>query len=82
MNRRSLLGVLMLGPLWTTCALATPPPSVQTEVDSLLAGVEASGCLFYRNGSWHDAKAAVAHLRDKYDYLTARNLIVTRKSVV
>ena len=83
MNRRGLLGTtLILALLWWKRVLAVPPPSVQAEVDSLLAGVEASGCLFYRNGSWHDSKAAVAHLRGKYDYLSARNLIITTEDFI
>ena len=48
----------------------------------MLASIEASGCAFYRNGTWHDSKSAVAHLRDKYDYLTARDLIVTTEGFI
>jgi hypothetical protein len=61
---------------------AAPPRSVQAEVDTLLADIEASGCSFYRNGTWHDSKATAAHLRDKYDYLAARDLIVTTEDFI
>lgn len=69
--------VLMLVLLLVSVARAEPPASVQKEVDFLLGDIETSGCEFYRNGSWHDSKSAQAHLRDKYQYLVARNLINT-----
>jgi hypothetical protein len=56
-------------------ARAAPPPAAQMEIDYLLAHVGASGCEFYRNGSWYDGPRAQAHLRVKYDYLAARNLV-------
>jgi hypothetical protein len=83
-NRRRLL-VTMAWPLglsWATPGHAALSGRVQAEVDALLASVEASGCSFYRNGSWHDSKAAVAHLRDKYDYLVARDLIATTEDFI
>jgi hypothetical protein len=66
-----LIPGLLLGPI----ARAQPPTGVQVEVNLLLAFVGASGCDFDRNGTWHDAKAGQAHLRDKYEYLVARNQI-------
>lgn len=54
---------------------AAPPPEVRAEVDFLLSTVAGSGCEFYRNGTWYDAKAAAAHLRLKYDALLQRDLI-------
>ena len=66
---------LMSGLLWAPAVHAEPPITVQVEVDFLLGYVEGSGCEFYRNGTWHDSKAAQAHLRDKYRYLAARGLI-------
>lgn len=83
MNKRSFLGLTwMLGLLWMKPGHAASTRSVQAEVDFLLASVEASGCSFYRNGTWHDSKAAVAHLRDKYDYLVVRNLIATTEDFI
>jgi hypothetical protein len=48
----------------------------------LLGYIEGSGCEFYRNGTWHDSKTAQAHLRDKYKYLVARNLINTTEDFI
>jgi hypothetical protein len=69
--------VMIVGLLSAPVARAEPPPGVQVEVNFLLGYLEASGCEFYRNGTWHDSSAAQAHLRDKYRYLVARNLVDT-----
>jgi len=47
----------------------------RTEAGFLLAYLAWSACSFYRNGSWHDANAARAHLRGKYDRLSVSNEI-------
>lgn len=83
MNLRLTLGwVLMLGLLLAPVARAEPPATVQAEVNFLLGYVEGSGCAFYRNGAWHDSKEAQAHLRDKYKWLAARNLINTTEEFI
>jgi hypothetical protein len=73
-----MLGLLLLVP----AARGEPSSNVQVEVDFLLGYIEGSGCEFYRNGTWHDPKAARAHLRDKYRYLVARNLINTTEDFI
>ena len=80
--RLTLSPVLMLGLLLMPLARAEPPASVQMEVNFLLGQVEGSGCEFYRNGTWNDSKTAQAHLRDKYKYLAARNLINTTEDFI
>jgi len=76
MNMRSMMAtVLLLGVLGSSVARAEPPTKVQAEVNFLLGYVEGSGCEFYRNGFWHDSRAAQGHLRDKYNYLVAHGLI-------
>ena len=83
MNIRLTMGsVLMLGFLLVPVARAEPPTNVQIEVNFLLGYLEGSGCEFYRNGTWHDSKAAQAHLRDKYKYLAARNLFNTTEDFI
>jgi len=66
---------LMLALSLLPSARADPSAIAQTEINYLLGYIEASGCEFYRNGSWHDSKMAEAHLRNKYEYLADRNLI-------
>ena len=83
MNRRLTSGsLLMLGLLLAPVARAEPSANVQIEVNFLLGYIEGSGCEFYRNGFWHDSKTAQAHLRDKYKYLVARNLINTTEDFI
>lgn len=74
-KRLTLMATLLSALVPVSAAYAEPPISVQAEVNFLLGYVEGSGCAFYRNGSWHDSSAAQAHLRDKYRYLAARDLI-------
>lgn len=65
-----------------SCAQAAPPSPVQTEINFLLGAIERSGCQFYRNGSWYDSKQAQAHLRRKYDALSAANRIATAEDFI
>ena len=61
---------------------AALPPAAAMEVNYLLKQVESSGCEFYRNGSWYDAAHAMAHLRVKFDYLVAKNMIATAEDFI
>jgi 2,4-dienoyl-CoA reductase-like NADH-dependent reductase (Old Yellow Enzyme family) len=63
-------------------AQSTPPALAQTEINYLLGLIERSGCMFYRNGSWYDARQAQAHLRSKYDALAAMGRIVTAEDFI
>ncbi len=56
---------------------AAPTAQAEREIDALIAGLGASGCQFERNGDWHDAAAAKAHLQKKYDYLRKRDMADT-----
>ena len=83
MNRRLTMGsVLMLGLLLAPVAHAEPPTKVQIEINFLLGYIDGSGCEFYRNGTWNDSKTAQGHLRDKYKYLVARNMINTTEDFI
>jgi hypothetical protein len=63
-------------------AQAAPPPIAQAEIHYLLAAIDRSGCQFYRNGGWYDSKQAQAHLRRKYEALTAANRIQTAEDFI
>jgi hypothetical protein len=73
---------LTLGLCTTSAARAAPSPGVLQEIDYLLRFIEASGCEFNRNGTWHDAKTAQAHVRLKYEYLLARDAINTTEDFI
>lgn len=71
-----ILVVLALGAS-AVIASAAPTAKAQREVDGLIAALGNSGCEFERNGTWHDAKTARAHLQKKYDYLRKRGMADT-----
>lgn len=77
MNRiklAALAGLMALASIAST-ARATPPPPAAREIEQLIAALGASGCEFQRNGRWHDAAHAQAHLRKKYAWLRKRDLV-------
>jgi hypothetical protein len=76
-----VLGVACALSGWS-CAQAAPPAMAQAEINYLLAAIEQSGCQFYRNGSWYDSKQAQAHLRRKYEALTAANRIQSAEDFI
>jgi hypothetical protein len=83
MNIRLNIGSgLILGLLLAPHAHAEPTSNVQIEVSFLLGYVDGSGCQFYRNGTWHNAQDAQTHLRDKYKWLRARNMINTTEDFI
>lgn len=79
MNSRRMMAAFVVTALWLAAfsASAEPTAKAQREIDALIAELGTSGCEFERNGSWHDAKAARAHLQKKYDYLRKRNMADT-----
>lgn len=73
----------LIGMIISSAALAVdPPPAVQSEVAHLFTYVENSGCRFYRNGNWHDAHRARAHLELKYRYLCSKGEVSCAEDVI
>nr|WP_142806240.1 YfeK family protein [Stenotrophomonas maltophilia] len=66
-----LLAALLAAPV----AHAAPGPQAQREIAQLISSLDGSQCRFQRNGSWHDAAEARAHLQRKYDYLLKKNQV-------
>jgi hypothetical protein len=54
----------------------------QSEIEYLLLEIGGSGCEFYRNGTWYDAKKAQSHLRSKYESLAARGGLTTAEDFI
>ena len=64
-------------------ALSIEPSSgVGAEIGKLLSALGASKCEFYRNGSWHGAADAQAHLTKKYEYLRNKGKITTTERFI
>lgn len=68
-----ILALALLGP--PPAQAQQPGPDAKREITHLLEYLESSGCAFFRNGSWHDAREARAHLEKKNEYLSKRSLI-------
>ena len=73
MGRVTILGVLLLGLMLP--ASAAPSEKAKAEIAGLMDALSSSGCRFQRNGSWHDAAEARAHLQRKYDYLLKKDKV-------
>lgn len=69
-----LAAVLCLA-LFMGASIAAPSPVAEREIDQLITALGKSGCEFQRNGSWHDATQAQAHLRKKYAWLRKRDMV-------
>ena len=83
MQIRSIFSAVVVAALTgLPAARADTPVKVQNEVSFLLGYITGSGCEFYRNGDWYNARKAVAHLRDKYKYLNDRNLVSTTEQFI
>jgi hypothetical protein len=75
--------LLVLPLLFAAGVGAAPPTAVaRAEIDALLAALGDSGCRFERNGQWHDAAEARAHLQRKLDHLLRRGAIATAEDFI
>ena len=75
MGRATILGALLLGLVLP--ASAAPSAKAKAEIAGMMDALSGSGCRFQRNGSWHGAAEARAHLQRKYDYLLKKNKVDT-----
>jgi hypothetical protein len=58
------------------------PDAVRTEIHSLVDRLESSGCQFNRNGTWHTAPEAKAHLLTKLDYLEKKGTVQSTEQFI
>lgn len=59
-----------------------PSEPTRQEIAQLFGALKASDCRFYRNGSWHNAQKASAHLQRKYDYLLKKGLVSSTETFI
>lgn len=75
--------IAFLAAVFAAATLAAPAPApVRAEVDALLKALQTSGCQFSRNGSWHSAAEAQAHLTRKLEYLEGKNLVKSAEDFI
>ena len=73
---------LGLGLAFAQVVQAELPAIVQQEISFLVRSIGNSGCEFKRNGTWNSSKAAEAHVRGKYDFLTKMGMIGTTQDFI
>lgn len=66
----------------TPAAHAAPSDAARREIAGLIGALDGSSCRFQRNGSWHDAAEARAHLQRKYDYLLRKGQVDTAEEFI
>lgn len=62
--------------------MAAPNDTARHEIASLIGALDGSPCRFQRNGRWHDAAEARAHLQRKYDYLLRKDKVDTAEQFI
>jgi hypothetical protein len=61
---------------------AATPASARLEIHALLEIVGTSGCEFYRNGTWYDARRAQAHLQMKFEALAGGDQVASAEDFI
>lgn len=79
---RQLLVLLLTGFAVAASFAASLSPVARAEIESLLGRLEVSGCEFQRNGAWHSAADAKAHLRVKLNYLDERGMVSSAEQFI
>jgi hypothetical protein len=84
MNLRILSRIALAAAVFaaTQAHAAEPNAATKQEVQHLFSYLEASGCQFFRNGTWYDSKAAAAHLQQKYQYLLDKGMLSNAESFI
>jgi hypothetical protein len=79
--RRLLLFLLTCA--FVAAGTAAPlSPAARIEINGLMSRLEASGCEFNRNGTWHTATEAKSHLLNKLKYLEGRGAVQTTEQFI
>ncbi len=79
--RWALALVVALG-AFSGSVTAAPSEAARREIAALIGALDGSSCRFQRNGSWHDAAEARAHLQRKYDYLLKKDKVDTAEQFI
>jgi hypothetical protein len=77
-----VLALVTLLTMGASSLAATPSTAGRAEIEHLLAFVAKSGCQFNRNGTWHPAPEASAHLAKKERYLEDRGQIASPEDFI
>jgi hypothetical protein len=82
-RRLVVQGALLALLLGASALHAAPlPAAARGEIEGLLSRLAESGCQFRRNGSWHSAVEAQAHLRRKLDVLLDKGAVASAEQFI
>ena len=81
MTRPILFALILFSAVFTP-AQAAEPAATKAEITHLLSVLESSNCQFHRNGTWHSAKEATAHMQTKYKYLQDKDLVPSTEKFI
>jgi hypothetical protein len=76
------LSLVAIATIAMSAYAVVPTPAAKAEIEQLLTRLQSSGCQFERNGSWHDAAEARAHIEGKYRYLLKKELVGTPEDFI
>lgn len=76
------LALVALSALLPMTCSAQLTPMAQREIAGLLHAVGASGCHFMRGGSAYSSAQAQEHLGKKYEYMAARDMLVSTEDFI
>ena len=79
MKQLSLIFVVILA---SVSFAVEPTPAIKLEIAHLFSYLQASGCQFYRNGTWYGSSEAVSHLNKKYQYLLRKGLVASSEDFI
>jgi len=79
MKQLSLIFVAMFA---SVSLAGEPTPATKLEIAHLVSYLQASGCQFYRNGTWYGSSEAVSHLNKKYQYLLDKGLVPSTEAFI
>jgi hypothetical protein len=82
MPRIQHLSLVAIATIAMSAYAVVPTPASKAEIEELLTRLQSSGCQFQRNGSWHDATEARAHIERKYRYLLKKELVGTTEDFI
>lgn len=77
----ALSATSLMAPVMSPAMAATPAP-VRSEIGSLLARLESSGCRFNRNGDWHAGAEAKGHLLRKLDAIEGKTTVASTERFI
>jgi hypothetical protein len=74
--------VLLTGIIATVDAAAPLSPTARAEIRGMMSRLEASGCEFDRNGTWHTAAEAASHLQREAKHLEDRGTVESAEQFI